>query len=486
MVTAPALQSVPSGKRQRRIAERHERHRFVHVMPHPGEPLRQPLPVQPSPPLAHPRLREVREDRLTRPHLAAHPPPPPVPHEGVRRRPAVVHRVARLRLHRRIHDRHQPHSLPAQLRRQPRQIREPLAVHREHPVPPKVVDVQMERRQRQPPLPVPGHHPPHLARVPEPPARVVVPQRPRGRQRGRARQRRPRVQHPRRRPRHHPVAQRPAVHPHLAAARPVVPRPLALHALPQRHPPVPRVVVEDQMRAAVRHHQLHRHRQIQRIVPRLEGPARIGVPQPVRAVPQPGPRRPAAQPEEPRVRRHLGPLHPPCTGLRVGGTGLRVGGPLSRVRRLRRIRPRAPPVRRLPPARRQIPPQHHAPRRPYLHRAVPVHHHQHPLRQHPPAAVRIRLQHRPLVHRRTRPRQRVRRLRLGPVPAAEHRAARRDPNPKRRPREPHHTAARLRLGPLRGTRHPCPLRTAPRQPGRVQAPPPHRRTQGPQPPSRTD
>ena len=182
-------------------------------------------------------------------------------------------------------------------------------------------------------------------------------------------------------------------------------------------------------------------------------------------------RGPPARPPSPknrRVGRHLRPLHPPRA-------------PPSAAR----PHPSAP-LRPVPPARRQLPPQHRPARRPHLHRTVPGHRHQHPLRDHPPAALRIRLQHRPRIHLGTRPRQRVRRLRPRPVPAAEHRAARRHPHPQRRPREMDHPAARLRLGAARRPRHPRPLRPPPRQRRRIRPPAPPRRTHRPQPLRRPD
>ncbi len=465
VATAP-LHGVPRRTGQRRIPEHREGHRLVHVMPEPGKALRQTLRVQPAPPLAHPRIGEVRIHRLARPHHPAHRMARGVPYEGIGRRPAFVHRIPRLRLDRRIDDRHQAHPVRAQLPRQPRQIREPLPVDGEDPVAVEMVDVQVDGRQREFAFPVAGHHPAHLLLAAEAPPGVLIPQRPPGRQRGRAGQRRPPLHHPRRCAEQHPVAQRPAVHPHLTGARPVVPGARPLRTLAQRHPAVPRVVVEHQMRPRIRHHQLHRHGQRQRIVTGPEGAARIGVPQPVGTVPQPRPARPAAQPEDPRIGRDLRALHPP-------------GGATA----LRRCVLRA---RTVPPARRQLPPQRHTPRRPHLDRTVPGHRHLHPLRDDPPATFRVRLQHRPRIHLRTRPSQRIRRLRPGAVPAAEHRAAGRHPHPQRRPREADQPAAGPRLRARRRPRHPGPLRPLPPERPRIRSAPPPRRSHRPQPLYRPD
>ncbi len=135
------------------------------------------------------------------------------------------------------------------------------------------------------------------------------------------------------------------------------------------------------MRTGVRHHHLHRHGDVQRIIPRPEGATRIGVPQPVRPVPQPRPAGPAPEPEEPRVRRHLRPLHPPCRT----------------------------PLGRLPPARRQITPQQCATGRAQLHGPLAGHHHRGALRHHPPAALLVGLKDRPRVRLGTPARLRVRR-----------------------------------------------------------------------------
>lgn len=211
--------------------------------------------------------------------------------------------------------------------------------------------------------------------------------------------------------------------------------PRALLALAQRHTPRPGVVVERQMRPRVRDHQLHRHRQGQRIVTGHEAPARIGVPQLVHSIAQPRPRCPPAEPEEPRVRRYLGPLHP--------------------TRRTTR--------HRLPPARRQLPPEHHPARRTQLHRSVPRHHQRQPLRDHLPAAVLVRLQHSPRIRLRRRTRQRVRRQRLRPVPRPEHGSAHRDPDVQLRTGESHDTTTGPGLRPHQQTRHSRPLRTTARQ-----------------------
>ncbi len=185
MVAAPALQRVPRRPRQRRLPERGERRRLVHVVPEPGEPPRQPLLVEPAPPLTHARVREIREHRVPRPHHPAHHPARRVPHERVLGRTPVEHRVAGHGRHRRIDDRHQPHTVPPQLLGQLRQLREPLLVHREHPVLGVVVDVQVHGVQRQPALLVARDDPADLLLAAEPPPGVMVTERPRGRQRRR-------------------------------------------------------------------------------------------------------------------------------------------------------------------------------------------------------------------------------------------------------------------------------------------------------------
>ncbi len=324
-----------------------------------------------------------------------------------------------------------------------------------------VVDVEVNGVQRQPALLVARDDPAHLLLAAESPPRVMVAERPRGGQGGSPGQRGPRVQHARGSPHHHPAAQRTAVHPHLAVPRPVVPGPGTLLALPQDHRAVPGGVVEHQVGAGIRHHQLHRHRQIQRIVAGPERPAGIGVPQPVPAIAQPGPARAPAQAEEPGVRGHLRPLPPP----------------------------RRTPADRLPPARRQIPPQHHPARRAHLHRAVPRHDDRRPLGDHAPAAVLVRLQHRPRIRLGTAPRERVRRLRTSAVPTPEDRPVHRHEDPQLRAAEPDQPAPRTRLRAPHLTRHPGPLGPPPREPGGIDAPPAPRGPYGTQPlsrPPRTD
>lgn len=166
------------------------------------------------------------------------------------------------------------------------------------------------------------------------------------------------------------------------------------------------------MRTAVGHHQLHRHRDVQGVVARREGVAGVGVPQPVRTVRQPRTRGTSTQAEEARVGSHLRPLQPP----------------------------RRTATDRLPPPRRQITPQGHATGRKHLHRAVPRDDDRHPLGHHPPAAVLVRLQHRPGIGLRTVAYQRVRRLGLRPVPAPEDSPVHGDENPQLRPAEPDDTA----------------------------------------------
>lgn len=426
MVTAPPIQRVPGRPRQRRLAERRERRRLVQVVPETREALREPLGVQPAPPRAHPRVREVGVHRLAGPRHALHQLSGAVPHERVLGEPAVVHRVAGRRPDRRVHDRHQVDPVPPQLVRQHRQLREAVPVDGEHLVLVVVVDVQVDGVQRQPALLVPGDDPPHLLLAAEPPARVLVPQRPRRRHRRRPRQRGPHQQHARGSTHHDPGAQRTARHAQLAAPGPVVPGPGPLLALAQHDRPVPGVVVEHQVRARVGHHQLHRHGEVQRIVVRPEGTPGIGVPQAVRPIPQPRPRGPPAQPEEPRVRSHLGPQHPA---------------------------PR-PPGRRLPPARRQVTPQPHPARRAHVDRAVARHGDRDPLGHDPPAAVLVGLQHRPRIGLGAAAGQRVRRLRSGPVPAEEHRAVHRDQHPQPRTAEVDDTAPGTRLDVPHGPGHP--------------------------------
>lgn len=203
--------------------------------------------------------------------------------------------------------------------------------------------------------------------------------------------------------------------------------------------------MEHQVRARIRHHHLHRHRDVQRIRPRPETSLRIGVPQPVHPVPQPRPRRPSAQPEEPRVRRHLAALQPPRPRP-LGG------------------------LHRFPPPGRQFPPQHHPARSAHLHRAVPGHRHRHPLRHNPPAAPGVRLQHGPRIRFRPGARHRVRRRCLRPVPAPEHRTAHPDPHHELRAGEPQQAPARPRLRTGQQSRHPRPLRAPAREPHRIRAP----------------
>ena len=207
--------------------------------------------------------------------------------------------------------------------------------------------------------------------------------------------------------------------------------------------------MEDQMRARVRHHQLHRHRDVQRIVARPEGAARIGVPQPVRTVPQPRPARPAAEPEEPGVGRHLRPLHP----ARARPPAARPHPPRGSHQRGGRSR------------RSTTPPGVRTSTAPCRDTTT-----SHPLRR-PPASRRPCRAPAPPADPAPghAPGQRVRRLRLGPVPAAEDRPARRDPHPQRRPGEPDHPAARPRLRPRTAPGHPRPL-GAPRAAARRRPP----------------
>lgn len=79
-----------------------------------------------------------------------HKPARTVPHEGVLGETAVVHRVARLGLDRRVDDRHQADAVAAQLLGEHRQLREALPVHREHLVGVIVIDVQVDRVEGRP------------------------------------------------------------------------------------------------------------------------------------------------------------------------------------------------------------------------------------------------------------------------------------------------------------------------------------------------
>ncbi len=343
MVTAPLLQGVPRRTRQRRLPERGERRGLVHVVPETREPLREPLLVEAAPPLTHTRVREVGKHRLPGPHDSPHDLPRRVPHERVLGRPAVVHGIAGQGPDGRVDDRHQPDAVPPEFLGQNGQLREAVMVDGEHLMRVEVVDVQVHGIERQTVLHVARDDPPHLLLAAEPPPRVLMAECPGGRQRGRAGERGPGQQHAPGSARHHPAAQRTAVHPQLARPPAVVPGTRALLALPQRHRAVPRAVVEHQMRTAVGHHQLHRHRDVQGVVARREGVAGVGVPQPVRTVRQPRTRGTSTQAEEARVGSHLRPLQPP----------------------------RRAATDRLPPPRRQITPQGHATGRKHLHRAVP-------------------------------------------------------------------------------------------------------------------
>lgn len=230
------------------------------------------------------------------------------------------------------------------------------------------------------------------------------------------------------------------------------------------------------MAARVRDHQLHRHGEVERVVAGGEGAARVGVPQPVAPGGQPRPGRPAAEPEDPRVRRGPRALLP---ARRTAGRS-RAADP-DRAADPGRIPDsgRAPGPRRarrplrVPPARRPLRPQQQTAGRTELHPAVAQHHDGDPLGHHPPA-VRVRFEHGPGIGLGTTPGQRVRRLGLGTVPAAEDRAAHGDPHPQHRPREPDRAAARRRLRAQRRPRHPGPLPAAPGQVPRVDAPPPQR------------
>ncbi len=289
----------------------------------------------------------------------------------------------------------------------------------------------------------------------------MVPERPRRRQRGRAGQRRPGQQHARGGPHRHPAPQRTAVHPQHTPPRPVVPGTRPLLALAQRHRAVPRRVVEDQMRPRVGHHQLHGHRDGRRVRAGGGRRPRAGVPQAVRAVAQPGPHGPPTESEEPRVGRHLRPLRPA----------------------------RRPAVDRLPPAGRQLTTQDDTPGRAHLHRTVAGHGHRHPLRHHPPAAVLVRLQHRPRIRLGTAARQRVGRLRPGAVPPPEHGTVHRDEDAQLRPLEPDHTAPGAGHHLPHHPRNPRPLRTPPGQRGGIGTPTAPRRPHRTQPlrhPRRTD
>ena len=129
----------------------------------------------------------------------------------------------------------------------------------------------------------------------------------------------------------------------------------------------------------------------------------VGVPQPVRPVPQPGPRRPPAQPEEPRVGRHLASAAP--SAPRPPPTGSHQRGGRSR----RSVTP--PGVRTSTAPCRDTDDRH-------------------PLGHDPPAAVLVRLQQGPRIRLRAPARQRVRRLGPGPVPAPEDRPVHRDGDPQ--------------------------------------------------------
>ncbi len=260
-------------------------------------------------------------------------------------------------------------------------------------------------------LPVTGDDPPHLLLTDLAPPHVMTAEGPRGRRSGSTGQGRPGEQHPRGSAHHHPTAQWAPLHPHLTGPRPVVPGAGALRAFPQRDGAVPRTVVEDEMRARVGQHQLHRHREGKRSATGPGTATGPRVPQPVGTVPQPRPRGPSPEPEEPGVGTHLGPLHP--------------------VRRA--------PRHRLPPPRCQLPAQHHAPRSEHLHRAVPRDGYRHPLGDHPPAAVGVRLQHRPRIRVGTAPGQRVRRFRSRPVPAPEDGPVHGDADPQLGTAEPDDT-----------------------------------------------
>ena len=168
----------------------------------------------------------------------------------------------------------------------------------------------------------------------------------------------------------------------------------------------------------------------------------------------PPPARPS--PKNRASRGHFGPLHPP--------------------------RPAPPRSDRLPPARRQIPAQQHAARRAHLHGAVPGDHHRHPLGDHPPAAVLVRLQLGPRIRLRAAARPARTTARAPPRPSP--RRPRRPPRPAIRSAD---RANRTTPPPGRGSApahrpgHPRPLRAPRRQPGGVRAPPAPRRAHGPQP-----
>ncbi len=316
----------------------------------------------------------------------------------------------------------------------------------------------MDRGQGQIPVPIARHDPPHLPLTAETPAGVLRPERPRGRHGGCAREAGPAAQYAGGGADRDPAAQRTAVHPHLAGARPVVPGPRALLALAQRDAAVPGVVVERQMRAGVRHDQLHRHGDVERIVAGAEGTPRVGVPQTVGAVPQPRPRRPAAEPEEAGVRGHFGPLHPA----------------------------RRTAVHRLPPARRKIAAQDHTTGGTDLHRPVPGHLDGHALRHHPPAAVLVGLQRGSRIRLGRRSVQRVRRLRFRAVPSPEDGTARGDADPQLGTGEPDDPASRQRLRTGHRTGHPGTLRTPRRQFPRVGTPLPPGRAHRAQPLHRSE
>ncbi|CAM3628960.1 hypothetical protein STAL104432_26540 [Streptomyces albus] len=299
VVAAPALQCVPGRTRQRPLAEGAQRQRLVPGVPHPRGLLPEPLRVQRPPPLAHRPVREVREDHLPPARRPQHRAAPRVADERAGRVPPVVDRAARHRPHPRPDLPHQPHLVHRPARRGSGR-----PGRRTPHGPPLRHARQMHGAQRQTVRTETLHQLPHLRlRRTVAVQQVLRAQRPPRRHRRRARQRRPPVQHPERRTRHHPVAQRPARHPHLAPGRPVVPRTVALRALPYGHHAVPGVVVEDQQRARVRHAQQHRHGD--RRVPVGAPGTRRTVPQPVGAAAQQRPFRSAAQPEEAGVRRQL-------------------------------------------------------------------------------------------------------------------------------------------------------------------------------------
>ena len=212
--------------------------------------------------------------------------------------------------------------------------------------------------------------------------------------------------------------------------------------------------MEHQMRPRVGHHQLHRHRRCTADRPQSRTP-RPGSVFHSRYVPSRS-RGPDARPPSPKNRasaatseRCIQRAAPPSTGSHQRG---------GRSRR-----------------------STHTSRRAHLDRAVPGHRDRHPLRHHPPAAVLVRLQHRPRVRLGARAGQRVRRLRFRTVPTPEDGPVHGDAYAQLRAAEPDDPAtgpgSASRTGP--GTR----ARSAPRerQPRRVGTPPAPRRPYGAQP-----